>query len=135
MYVFGRTSMKRLATTRPEVRNILIEAIQTSEIDFGVVCGWRGEEEQNAAYIQGKSNAKYGQSDHNMMIGDKPYSPAIDIAPYSHELRDYIWFDDALWKYLHAHIIATAERLGFKMLCGVILKNGLVDNPHCLLVY
>lgn len=135
MFVLGKTSMRRLSTTRPEVRNILMEAIQTSEIDFGVVCGWRGQEEQNVAYCDGNSNARWGQSDHNIMIGDKPYSPAVDIAPYGAELRDYIWSDDELWKYLHAHVIATAKKLGYKMLCGVILKNGRVDNPHCLLVY
>ena len=41
-----------------------------------IVCGHRGEREQEAAYKKGASKAKYGQSAHNTLP-----AVAVDIAP------------------------------------------------------
>jgi len=135
MYTFGTTSNRRLETCRPEVRIVMRQAIITSDIDFGIVCGFRGEIEQGMAFVGGFSDAKWGESDHNIMKGNRLCSPAVDVAPYSAELRDYIWDDKELWDYLHDHITATAKRLHYKMMCGITLKNGVADLPHCTLVY
>lgn len=135
MYYLGVTSSNRLTTCRPETGLIIRTAIKTSPIDFGVVCGGRGKFLQEKSKLDGFSDAGWGESDHNIMKGDKLWSPAVDVAPYSAELRDYIWDDNGLWYILHNHIRKTADGLGYKMICGIMLKGGKKDFPHCLLVY
>jgi len=46
-------------------------------MDVTIVCGYRGEEEQNKAYTEKKSGLKFPQSKHNHAP-----SSAVDIAPY-----------------------------------------------------
>lgn len=72
---FSKRSLNNLATCHPDLIRVAQEAIK--HFDFVVICGERGEKEQNAAYARGASNARYGQSAHN-------YSPslAFDAVPY-----------------------------------------------------
>ena len=44
--------------------------------ELAIVCGHRGEREQEAAYRAGRSKARFGASAHNMMP-----AMAVDIAP------------------------------------------------------
>lgn len=72
---FSKISKERLATCHPDLQAVCNELIK--QYDFSVLCGRRGEKEQNAAYRQGTSNVKYPHSAHN-----KTPSLAVDIAPY-----------------------------------------------------
>lgn len=72
---FSKTSKDRLATCHPDLQAVCNELIK--QYDFSVLCGRRGEREQNEAYKKGTSNVRYPNSAHN-----KVPSLAVDIAPY-----------------------------------------------------
>jgi len=72
---FSKRSVDRLNSCNEDIQKVCHEVIK--HYDFTVLCGHRGEEEQNEAFKQGRSNAKWGQSKHNTTP-----SRAIDIAPY-----------------------------------------------------
>ncbi len=126
-FYFGRTSLARMGTCHPRIKYWLREAIKTTPIDFGVVCGFRGKSEQMTAFANMKSRAMWGESLHNFMWGDKPCSLAVDVMPYGD--GDYLWSDDNATQKLYDHLMQTADR------CGLVVRWGgdfvsLVDKPH-----
>ena len=79
--VFSAQSEARLAACNPNLQRLAREVLK--EMDIAVLCGHRGEAEQNAAYQAGNSKLKYPDSKHN-------YYPscAVDIAPYPIDWND-----------------------------------------------
>jgi len=75
MSLFSSRSKKRLEQCDPKLQFIANELIKI--MDVSVLCGFRGEEEQNEAYNNKRSKLKFPQSKHN-----KRPSLAIDFAPY-----------------------------------------------------
>ena len=75
MFHFSQRSKGNLDTCHPDLQIIAEVAIQI--IDFAVIQGHRGEEEQNAAYWAGKSKLKFPASKHNT-----DPSLAFDVIPY-----------------------------------------------------
>jgi peptidoglycan L-alanyl-D-glutamate endopeptidase CwlK len=63
----------------------MYEAIKVT--DFSVICGFRGEKEQNEAYARGHSKLKWPQSKHNQTP-----SMAVDIVPYPIDWNDELRF-------------------------------------------
>lgn len=86
-YHFSSNSRKHLKTVHPALREILHRAIL--EYDFSVICGHRGEAEQNYAYDQGFSKLKWPHSKHNSYP-----SLAVDIAPYPILWQDVVRFTE-----------------------------------------
>lgn len=72
---FSKTSKERLAACHPDIQAVCNELIKF--YDISVLCGHRGEKEQNQAYNKGTSQVRYPNSAHN-----KTPSLAVDIAPY-----------------------------------------------------
>lgn len=72
---FSETSKKRLLTCHSDLQILCNRLIE--RYDFTVVCGHRGEEEQNKAVKEGKSKLKWPDSMHNTLP-----SLAVDLAPY-----------------------------------------------------
>jgi peptidoglycan L-alanyl-D-glutamate endopeptidase CwlK len=68
-------SAAKLATCHPDLQLIVNELAQQFPIQ--VLCGERGEAEQDAAYMSGTSKAKWGESPHNLSP-----SAAVDLAPW-----------------------------------------------------
>lgn len=129
MFSLGKTSTRRLGSCHPTLQKIVQDAIKTSPIDFGVVCGFRSKEEQDKAFSEGKSNARWGDSDHNFMRGDTPCSLAVDLAPYSAALNNYDWDNKEAFTVLHEHIKKTAYKFGHDIVWGGNFKPFL-DMPH-----
>ena len=75
MAAFGIDSQKKLNTCHPRLALVLNIAIKI--FDFTIVTGFRGEEEQNKAFAEGRSKLKFPDGKHNRMP-----SEAVDIAPY-----------------------------------------------------
>ena len=69
---FGKTSKRRLATCHEDLQEILNEVIKY--FDCSVLCGHRGEADQNKAYESGHSKVKWPNGRHN-----KKPSIAVDI--------------------------------------------------------
>jgi len=129
MYKFSNTSQKRLSECAPELQEIMNEAIKI--VDFMVLCGHRGEQEQNKAFSEGKSKLKYPQSKHN----SKP-SRAIDIAPYPLD-----WNNLSRFYHLAGIVRGIAHQKGIKIrfggdwdMDGEITDNKFNDLPHVELV-
>ena len=80
MYTFSSKSKKILNEACEELQFIANKAIKY--VDFSVICSKRTEEEQQAAYEEGRSRARFGQSPHNWTIIGGNGSLAIDIVPY-----------------------------------------------------
>lgn len=74
MYKFSKKSLERLSECHPDLQKIANELIK--KMDVTVLCGFRGEQEQNTAFIDGKSKLQWPRSKHNR----KP-SEAMDLAP------------------------------------------------------
>ena len=74
------TGRARLDGVHPDLVRLceaLDEALQAETAqELAVVCGHRGEREQEAAYRAGRSKARFGASAHNMTP-----SMAVDVAP------------------------------------------------------
>lgn len=84
MYHFGDKSNERLHECDARLQIVLNEAIKF--MDFSVLCGYRDEKAQMAAYnaVPRLSNAKFGQSPHNFTP-----SRAVDIVPYPVDWKNH----------------------------------------------
>jgi len=72
---FSRVSCEKLATCHPDIQQLMHEVIKS--VDIIILCGHRGEAEQNAAFANHTSQLRWPQGKHN-----KTPSMAVDIAPY-----------------------------------------------------
>jgi len=131
MYKFGKASTRRLQTCHPDIQAIMHEALKHSEIDFTIVCGFRGEAEQNKAYEyrgpkgERKSYAKFGESPHNV-----DPSLAVDLVAY----RDgkCQWDNQLLFDELRANIRIANEVLIARGDVEIRIHQltGNWDRPH-----
>ncbi len=117
MPVFSNISMLRLLTCHPKIQEVLNEAIHY--VDFRVVCGYRGREEQDAAYHDGKSNLKFPMSKHNQTP-----SQAVDVAPFP-----TLYEDEKEFYYVAGVIMAVAKIKGIPLKWGGRWTR-LRDTPH-----
>ena len=121
-----------------EVCRFVIQAF-----DFTVLCGWRGEEEQNAAYPK-YSGVKFPDSKHNFMKDGKPYSKAVDVIPYDNVRRRIVsWDADNEFCLMAGHFKMAAYALNIPIIWGHDWNNNnllwdevgkLRDMPHVELV-
>lgn len=103
---FSKASKKELASCHPDIQRVLNEVIQY--VDFTVLEGHRGEEEQNAAFEAGRSKLEFPQSLHN----HRP-ALAVDIAPYPIDWQDWRRFD-----LLAGYVLGIASHLGVNLRWG-----------------
>ena len=124
---FGKTSKARLATCHPDLQRLMNEAIKY--VDFSIICGHRGQEEQDAAFNARpqRSKLKYPQGKHN-----KVPSLAVDVAPYPLN-----WSDAEAFSLLAGTIYGIACMMGIKIRLGAdwdgdfnMLEHDFVDRPH-----
>lgn len=110
MPTFSKSSLNKLGTLHPDLQRLLNEAIK--HIDFTVVCGFRGENEQNKAVAKGKSKLSWPNSKHN-----KVPSLAVDVMPY---YRDGIRWSDTEGLYYFVGVLK-----GLSILMGIPLRVGI----------
>ena len=55
MYTFGKTSMSKLKGVHQDLVSIMVEAISTSKVDFGISEGLRTKDRQKELVREGKS--------------------------------------------------------------------------------
>lgn len=121
---FSKNSLKLLATCDEKLQTLMKEVIK--DYDFTVICGTRGEADQDAAYKAGNSKLKFPNSKHN----SNP-SKAVDIAPYPID-----WNNTQRFRDLAKVVLEKAEELGIKIRYGGDWNmNGkqddsFVDLPH-----
>jgi len=114
---FSKQSEAKLVTVHPDLQNIMRTVIR--DFDFTVLCGERGEAEQNTAYNTGKSKLRYPLSKHNR----KP-SDAIDIAPYPID-----WNDAGRFHELAGRVLEVAALFDVPIVWGGQWET-FKDLPH-----
>jgi len=82
---FSTRSQQRLASADARLQRLFNEVIK--HYDCTVLCGHRGEKEQNEAFEAGKSQLKFPQSKHNSYP-----SKAVDVVPYPVRWEDHEGF-------------------------------------------
>lgn len=125
MPAFSTLSEARLETCDPRLQAILKEAIR--HVDFTILCGFRGPDEQEDAYRTGRSKVRWPNSKHNR----RP-SVAVDLAPFPVD-----WTDTARFARLAGYIERIAHEQGVKLRWGGDFDQDgrtkgekLIDMPH-----
>lgn len=106
MFKLSERSKRELATCHHDLQRIGEALIL--KVDFTVIKGRRGKEEQNKAFAEGKSKLKYPFSKHN-----PDPSLAFDLAPNPIDWNDtdkFIIFGELVMK--------TADELGIRLKWG-----------------
>ena len=85
MPAFGTRSRNNLRESDDRLQRVFNEVVK--HYDCSVICGYRGEVDQNCAYDSNRSTLKYPDSKHNQ----KP-SMAVDVTPYPIEWEDFEGF-------------------------------------------
>ena len=103
---FGKRSRQNLETCHKDLQKVFNEVVKT--YDCSVVCGHRGEADQNKAYEQGRSKVKYPDGKHNA----NP-SYAVDVYPYPINMKN-------LERMVHfaGFVIGTAKSMGIDLIWG-----------------
>jgi peptidoglycan L-alanyl-D-glutamate endopeptidase CwlK len=126
--------MNILSELHPDLIIVLNEAIKY--IDFKVICGFRGEAEQNKAFHDGYSKLMWPNSKHN-----KKPALAVDIMPYFAGAPHIRYNDKESCYLLAGYIKATADKLGIGLRWGGnwadnndYEKSSFIDLPHYELI-
>ena len=123
---FGLQSENNIVTLHTIWPIILREVILI--YDFSVICGYRGQIEQNIAFKSGNSHARWPDSNHNVFP-----SLAVDVAPY-YKIRPHIrWKEYDEFYYLAGLILGVARAKGFQVKWGGRFNN-LFDPGHFELI-
>lgn len=116
----GKLSLQRLSTCHPDIRTFAIAVALGVDrgdcpglTDITVLCGWRGEKEQNEAFAKKTSKLQWPRSKHNHVNDDgEPESLAVDMAPYP---VDWSVKGLARFKLLRRFALQVADKLGIKI--------------------
>ena len=111
MYKFSRRSINNMAGIHPTLITILLEAIKTSPVDFGIPNdgGVRTAEQQNALFKKevSKCDGYNHKSNHQVSTGEK-YGKAVDFYAY---INGSASWDKTHLAMIAGHILGTANRL------------------------
>jgi len=125
MAKFGSTSKRRLSTCEKDLQLLFKEVVRG--FDCTIVCGHRGEKDQNEAYKRGNSKVKYPHGRHNA----NP-SRAVDVAPYPID-----WTDRDRFHYFAGYVKGIASQMGIDVIWGGdwdddtdLKDNGFDDLVH-----
>lgn len=132
MYAYGTTSRERLATCHPTLVRLFNEIIKHRDVT--ILCGHRGQTDQNIAYANGASTKQWPNSKHNSMP-----SIAVDAAPWP--LTAEHWNDREHWVAWGNYVVGFAAGMGIRVRSGIdwnMNHSGsderFFDGPHFELV-
>ena len=117
MPAFSQRSRDNLDSAAKPLQDLFNEVIK--HWDCTVICGHRGEEEQNEYYRTGRSKAQYPDSKHNSLP-----SLAVDVMPYPIDWEDL----DRLREFA-GFVKGTAKQLDISVKWGGDFKS-FFDGPH-----
>lgn len=122
---FSQRSLANLSQAHPDLQVLFHRVIEV--FDCAVICGYRGPEEQEAAFNAGTSKAHFGQSKHNQMP-----SLAVDVVPCPID-----WKDTDRMHYFAGVVMGIALQLGLRVRWGgdwngntILSDQKLHDLPH-----
>ena len=122
---FGTKSRGRLSSCHPDLQKVFNQVIK--EIDCSILCGQRGEKEQNKAFDEGRSKVRFPDGRHNA----NP-SNAVDVAPYPID-----WEDRERFNLFAGYVLGIADSMGIRLRWGgdwdrdwTVKDNKFDDLPH-----
>ncbi len=128
---FSSKSKSFLDTCSIELQRLFNEVIKTE--DCTILCGHRGKEEQEIAFLMDQSKAHWGQSPHNLVP-----SCAVDVMPCPIDWKD----KDRVTKF-YEFVKSKADEMGIKIRWGADWdmdgnywerSNWEIDGPHYELI-
>lgn len=130
MYKYSKSSLDKLDTVHPDLRQLCFILIQI--MDVTIIEGVRTPERQTQLVKQGLSKT----TDSKHLKQSDGYSHAVDIAPYPVD-----WNDRERFIFMQGIIQGLAKTLGLKIRSGVdwdsdgdIKEHKFFDGPHIELV-
>lgn len=118
MIKYGKASRVKIDELDGRLQRLLHRYSDSApaDLDLSVICGHRGEAEQNAAYAAGKSKKRWPESGHN-----KQPAKAFDFLPYPF----HGWGDTLAFARIQGALRIIAEQE------GIALKPMITwDLPH-----
>ena len=122
---FGSRSRKNLNTCNEDLQELFNQVIKY--FDCTVIQGYRGKEEQNKYFKEGKSKVKYPNGRHNASP-----SNAVDVVPYPID-----WKDTDRMYYFAGFVKGIAANLGIPIRWGgdwndntEVKDTNFKDLPH-----
>ena len=125
-FSYGKTSSDRLATCHPDLQRLCNELIKHRDVT--IVCGQRGEQEQNRAFAMERSCVQYPDSKHN-----KTPSMAVDMAIYHKGSPHIQWDNHEEFLEFSGFVKGVAATLGLVVVWGGDWHS-FKDLPHWELV-
>ena len=133
---FSKISMQRLDTCHPDLQILFKTVILT--FDCTVICGQRGQRQQEVAFTTGKSKLKWPNSKHNTTP-----SRAVDVVPYPID-----WDNIKMFYWFGGYVLGIADMLyrdgkmqhkvrwggDFDSDYNLTNNTGLIDLPHFELI-
>lgn len=118
MFKYSETSRKRLSECHEDLQRLFNEIIK--DHDVTIVTGYRGQEEQDKAFADGRSLLKFPHGKHNQLP-----SKAVDFCP-----SPYDWDKDSPpIRFLAEAIKLKADQMGIKVSYGGDW-TGFKDTDH-----
>ena len=115
---FCQKSLDNLESCHSDLQRLFNEVVKG--FDCSVICGHRGEEEQNEAFKHNRSTKKFPDSKHNI----KP-SIAVDVVPYPID-----WGNLKRFYLFIGYVRKTAEIMGIKVRNGGDWDNDTMLNDQ-----
>jgi|TARA_R100000329_G_scaffold4530_1_gene6130 peptidoglycan L-alanyl-D-glutamate endopeptidase CwlK len=126
---FGAKSKANLSECHPDLQKVFNKVIQS--YDCSVIEGYRGKEEQDAAFHSGKSKLQYPKSKHN-----RQPALAADVIPYPVD-----WDDTKQFYHFAGFVQGIAEEMGIQIRWGgdwnsnrLFEDQSFHDLPHYELI-
>lgn len=116
-YPFGKSSLKQRETLHSDLQKVVDEV--SKEVNCSILCGHRGQEDQDKAYSEGKSKLRWPNSRHNTFP-----SEAVDLAPFPCD-----WGNIKSFKDLAVKVKEAAERVNVEIEWGGDWSS-FRDYPH-----
>lgn len=125
---FGARSLQELSTCDDRLQKLFKEVIKN--FDCSIICGQRGQKEQDEAFRTGKSKLKFPNSKHN----GSP-SLAVDVVPCVNGKID--WNNTKLFHYFAGYVMGVASQMGINLRWGGdfnrdknLSNDTFLDAPH-----
>lgn len=131
-YSYGKASAERLSTCHPTLQRLFNEIIKHRDVT--ILCGHRGQTEQNIAFANKSSTKQWPNSKHNTTP-----SVAVDAAPWP--LTEVHWKDREHWVAWGSWVVGFAAGMGIRVRWGgdwnrnfASADERFFDGPHFELV-
>lgn len=111
MPTFGAKSLANLTTCDLRLQRLFLEVVK--HFDCTVTCGYRGQVEQEAAFVAGNSKLHFPNGNHNKLP-----SYAVDVYPYPVDMADIKRF-----YYFAGFVLGIASQMGIKIRTGCDWNN------------